>query len=230
LQRSRRPTRGFFAGFLQSSTLPTPFLPGRILNPFCELCSISSNNPGNGAHSHWCAQKHKDEVKMLRGRDPTLTLPPMLAPMISPSMMMGPKRDVFQKLSPPPPGPFPCLAPLNILPPPHGAPSSIPTTPLASAKPVHHQMGSGMGDDIVTLFPRRKAGQNRPGGGRGPVVLTLEQLEQFYGMPLHVAAKRLVGAQHASPPFPQTNAAAFWAVLAFSLDGWRGRLRSLING
>ena len=50
----------------------------------------------------------------------------------------------------------------------------------------------GGGDDIITLFPRRKAGQSRPGGGRGPVVLNLELLEQFYGMPLHVAAKRLV--------------------------------------
>ena len=51
--------------------------------------------------------------------------------------------------------------------------------------------GMRMGDDIVTLFPRRKAGQTRPGGGRGPVVLTLELLQQFYGMPLHVAAKQL---------------------------------------
>lgn len=48
------------------------------------------------------------------------------------------------------------------------------------------------GDDIITLFPRRKAGQTRPGGGRGPVVLNLELLEKFYGMPLHVAANRLV--------------------------------------
>ena len=53
------------------------------------------------------------------------------------------------------------------------------------------------GDDIITLFPRRKAGQSRPGGGRGPVVLNLELLEQFYGMPLHVAAKRLVSSSGA---------------------------------
>lgn len=52
------------------------------------------------------------------------------------------------------------------------------------------QNGAG-GDDIITLFPRRKAGQSRPGGGKGPVVLNLELLEQFYGMPLHVAANRL---------------------------------------
>ena len=62
--------------------------------------------------------------------------------------------------------------------------------------------GMRMGDDIVTLFPRRKAGQTRPGGGRGPVVLTLELLQQFYGMPLHVAAKQLVDSSHSIPdPF-----------------------------
>jgi len=48
------------------------------------------------------------------------------------------------------------------------------------------------GDPIVTLFPRRKAGQIKPSGGRGPVVLNLETLEQYYGVPLHVAAKKLV--------------------------------------
>ena len=55
-------------------------------------------------------------------------------------------------------------------------------------------VGGAGGDDIITLFPRRKAGQTRPGGGRGPVVLNLELLEKFYGMPLHVAANRLVSA------------------------------------
>ena len=44
----------------------------------------------------------------------------------------------------------------------------------------------------VTLFPRRKAGQKDAEGGRGPVVLTVELLETFYGVPLHVAAKELV--------------------------------------
>jgi len=47
-------------------------------------------------------------------------------------------------------------------------------------------------DDKITLFPRRKAGQARSGGGHGPVILSLELLEQFYNMPLHLAAKRLV--------------------------------------
>ena len=44
----------------------------------------------------------------------------------------------------------------------------------------------------VTLFPRRKAGQAPQEGGRGPVVLSVELLEQYYGMPLHLAAKKLV--------------------------------------
>ncbi len=44
----------------------------------------------------------------------------------------------------------------------------------------------------VTLFPRRKAGDNQHEGGRGPVVLSVELLQSFYGMPLHVAAKKLV--------------------------------------
>eukprot|EP00960_Hanusia_phi_P071432 767554-Hanusia_phi.AAC.3 len=51
--------------------------------------------------------------------------------------------------------------------------------------------GRGMEDDKITLFPRRKAGQAQPGGGHGPVILSLELLEQFYNMPLHLAAKRL---------------------------------------
>ena len=44
----------------------------------------------------------------------------------------------------------------------------------------------------VTLFPRRKAGENHQEGGRGPVILSVELLQSFYGMPLHVAAKKLV--------------------------------------
>jgi len=58
--------------------------------------------------------------------------------------------------------------------------------------PTKVEQGSASGDDIITLFPRRKAGQTRLGGGRGPVVLTLELLQKFYGMPLHVAANQLV--------------------------------------
>ena len=56
--------------------------------------------------------------------------------------------------------------------------------------------GGRQGKDItdVTLFPRRKAGENHQEGGRGPVVLSVELLQSFYGMPLHVAAKKLVSA------------------------------------
>jgi hypothetical protein len=49
-------------------------------------------------------------------------------------------------------------------------------------------------NEDVTLFPRRKAGQAPKEGGRGPVVLSVELLEKFYGMPLHTAAKKLVRA------------------------------------
>jgi len=69
--------------------------------------------------------------------------------------------------------------------------SSAPNTAAVKRPTPAKRWDQSLGDDIVTLFPRRKAGQTRPGGGRGPVVLTLELLEQFYGMPLHVAAKRL---------------------------------------
>jgi hypothetical protein len=44
----------------------------------------------------------------------------------------------------------------------------------------------------VTLFPRRKAGQAPQEGGKGPVIITVDRLEKFYGMPLHIAAKKLV--------------------------------------
>uniref|UniRef100_A0A7S0LX11 RWP-RK domain-containing protein n=1 Tax=Cryptomonas curvata TaxID=233186 RepID=A0A7S0LX11_9CRYP len=46
-------------------------------------------------------------------------------------------------------------------------------------------------EDVLTLFPRRKAGQAPQEGGKGPVVLSVELLEKFYGMPLHTAAKKL---------------------------------------
>mmetsp|Transcript_20846 Transcript_20846/g.51233 ORF Transcript_20846/g.51233 Transcript_20846/m.51233 type:complete len:218 (+) Transcript_20846:660-1313(+) len=70
----------------------------------------------------------------------------------------------------------------------HGAPTMLKTftSQIAGSSGI-----SPTGDGVVTLFPRRKAGQTRPGGGRGPVVLNLEMLEQFYGVPLHVAAKKL---------------------------------------
>jgi hypothetical protein len=54
----------------------------------------------------------------------------------------------------------------------------------------------------VTLFPRRKAGDNQQEGGRGPVVLSVELLQSFYGMPLHVAAKKLVNFLSFDPIFP----------------------------
>lgn len=55
----------------------------------------------------------------------------------------------------------------------------------------------------VTLFPRRKAGQAPQEGGRGPVVLSVELLEQFYGMPLHLAAKKLVSETDSFIPILQ---------------------------
>eukprot|EP00961_Rhodomonas_salina_P195631 2641183-Rhodomonas_salina.3 len=76
---------------------------------------------------------------MLRGRDPTLTLPPMLAPMMGGSLLMDPK---LQQLSPPPHGPFPILMPLNNLNHQHSSQVSMVTAPLAAAAPLHQQMGS----------------------------------------------------------------------------------------
>mmetsp|Transcript_74966 Transcript_74966/g.201152 ORF Transcript_74966/g.201152 Transcript_74966/m.201152 type:complete len:250 (+) Transcript_74966:119-868(+) len=43
----------------------------------------------------------------------------------------------------------------------------------------------------VTLFPRRKAGENSHDGARGPVVLSVDLLKTYFGVPLHVAAKKL---------------------------------------
>ncbi len=57
-------------------------------------------------------------------------------------------------------------------------------------------------DDVLTLFPRRKAGQAPQEGGKGPVVLSVELLEKFYGMPLHTAAKKLVKLHVEVFPFP----------------------------
>ena len=48
-------------------------------------------------------------------------------------------------------------------------------------------------EDAVTLFPRRKAGQSRnDANNRKPLKLSVEVLETFYGMPLHIAARQLV--------------------------------------
>lgn len=116
--------------------------------------------------------------------------------MIPPSIVQKQEVAVEKQLSPPPMGPIACVAPGGVI---QGSDtqdgshvSSAPSTATAKRPAPAKRWDQQMGDDIVTLFPRRKAGQNRPGGGRGPVVLTLELLEQFYGMPLHVAAKRLV--------------------------------------
>ena len=143
----------------------------------------------------------------------SITLPPIVTPTLDHCMPM-------QQLTPPPLGPVACLQHLQPSPvtmshgvltisgafsmasrsPPVIAPlATEKTQPMKAPKGAAERGGSG--DDTVTLFPRRKAGQSK-GGGSGPVVLTLELLEQFYGMPLHVAARRLV--RPAPPPAPST--------------------------
>ena len=86
------------------------------------------------------------------------------------------------------------------------------------------------GEDIITLFPRRKAGQTRPGGGRGPVVLNLELLEKFYGMPLHVAAHRLAST-HVFQNFTLLTIILFLpaacVVLYLSWDSYRTPIYSI---
>lgn len=129
----------------------------------------------------------------------SITLPPIVTPTLLHCM------PIHQHLTPPPMGPGACLSPVM-------APGQT-MTMAAEATESANQVGrarhatektqpmtapkgaaerGGGGDETVTLFPRRKAGQSKPGGGRGPVVLTRELLEQFYGLPLHVAARRLV--------------------------------------
>ena len=147
----------------------------------------------------------------------SITLPPILTPTLDHCMPM--------QLTPPPMGPVACLqhlqpSPVTMIPgvlsisgassmashsPPIIAPLHVTekTQPMKAPKGAAER-GGGSGDDAVTLFPRRKAGQGKPGGGRGPVVLTLELLEQFYGMPLHVAARRLVRPD--SSPLPSNIA------------------------
>jgi len=128
----------------------------------------------------------------------SITLPPIVTPTLLHCM------PIHQHLTPPPMGPGACLSPVM-------APGQT-MTMAAEATESANQVGrarhatektqpmtapkgaaerGGGGDETVTLFPRRKAGQSKPGGGRGPVVLTRELLEQFYGLPLHVAARRL---------------------------------------
>uniref|UniRef100_A0A6U4N0Q2 RWP-RK domain-containing protein n=1 Tax=Hemiselmis andersenii TaxID=464988 RepID=A0A6U4N0Q2_HEMAN len=73
---------------------------------------------------------------------------------------------------------------------PQRSPRSEATSPKSPVSP-DLVSSTSSGDPVVTLFPRRKQGQKHPGGGRGPVVLNLETLEQFYCYPLHLAAKKL---------------------------------------
>ena len=68
----------------------------------------------------------------------------------------------------------------------------FPEAPCPNSAPFVRNSDFGkVKDQDVTLFPRRKAGQDQQ-GGKGPVVVSVELLQNFYGMPLHVAAKKLV--------------------------------------
>mmetsp|Transcript_18965 Transcript_18965/g.38532 ORF Transcript_18965/g.38532 Transcript_18965/m.38532 type:complete len:214 (+) Transcript_18965:239-880(+) len=118
-------------------------------------------------------------------------IPANIPAIISSSTHQTKNVKLEKQLSPPPMGPIPCVAPATTDPVNEAHQDSAPCTSTAKRPTATKRWDQQSGDDIVTLFPRRKAGQNRPGGGKGPVVLTLELLEQFYGMPLHVAAKRL---------------------------------------
>jgi len=126
-------------------------------------------------------------------------IPANIPAIISSSTHQTKNVKLEKQLSPPPMGPIPCVAPATTDLANEVHQDSAPCTSTAKRPTATKRWDQQSGDDIVTLFPRRKAGQNRPGGGKGPVVLTLELLEQFYGMPLHVAAKRLVSAR---PPNP----------------------------
>ena len=70
--------------------------------------------------------------------------------------------------------------------------NSIEPPPLQQLTGSRNSESVKKNSEDVTLFPRRKAGQAPREGGRGPVVLSVELLAQFYGMPLHTAAKKLV--------------------------------------
>mmetsp|Transcript_39782 Transcript_39782/g.80182 ORF Transcript_39782/g.80182 Transcript_39782/m.80182 type:complete len:214 (-) Transcript_39782:319-960(-) len=118
-------------------------------------------------------------------------IPAIIPAIISSSTHQTKNVKLEKQLSPPPMGPIPCVAPATTDLANEVHQDSAPCTSTAKRPTATKRWDQQSGDDIVTLFPRRKAGQNRPGGGKGPVVLTLELLEQFYGMPLHVAAKRL---------------------------------------
>ncbi|EKX49985.1 hypothetical protein GUITHDRAFT_151353 [Guillardia theta CCMP2712] len=120
-----------------------------------------------------------------------ITLPPILTSSLLNFKAEMPQHFKLPHLNSPLQGTLGCLAPIKTQP---FAPSQEVLPHMSTAEKtvdITTSNGGSNNDDIITLFPRRKAGQSRPGGGRGPVVLTLDLLEKFYGMPLHVAAKRL---------------------------------------
>jgi len=45
--------------------------------------------------------------------------------------------------------------------------------------------------DDVTIFPRRKSGQDKLGSNRPPIVITRQKLEGFFNMPQHQVCKKL---------------------------------------
>ncbi len=64
----------------------------------------------------------------------------------------------------------------------------------------------GSEDEAVTLFPRRKAGQpSADGNDRKPLKLSVEVLESFFGVPLHIAARQLVSLPWIVPTFSKAR-------------------------
>jgi len=147
-------------------------------------------------------------------------IPAIIPAIISSSTHQTKNVKLEKQLSPPPMGPIPCVAPATTDLANEVHQDSAPCTSTAKRPTATKRWDQQSGDDIVTLFPRRKAGQNRPGGGKGPVVLTLELLEQFYGMPLHVAAKRLVSARPPNPSLAIRFRHVFFALSAGCLTRW----------
>jgi hypothetical protein len=70
---------------------------------------------------------------------------------------------------------------------------------VAASKPVSDE-------EAITLFPRRKAGQSRDDSEfRKPLKLSVEVLESFFGVPLHIAARQLVRRSDSVPARPPTS-------------------------
>jgi len=57
----------------------------------------------------------------------------------------------------------------------------------------------------VTIFPRRKAGQDKLGSNRPPIVVSRQVLESYFDMPQQAVCKKLVH----SPPSPRPILAPF---------------------